>query len=139
MTTTAVTLAPLYLNDVSFVVEDDDYQAAIQSVAFTPSSKTVTEVGGTPDAVYTFPGPTSWTCDLSFMQDWSTANSLSLYLFNNDGQSKAVTFVPNTGGPTITATVVITAGAIGGDIGSVGKAKVSLGVSGKPVITPAGS
>ncbi|GAB3608590.1 hypothetical protein GCM10027414_07150 [Humibacter ginsengiterrae] len=138
MTATVIGVQPLFMNNVSFVVDTDEFAAAISSVTFTPSTKNVTFQGGTPDASFTFPTPATWTADLEFAQDWTTPNSLSFYLYNNAGTTKSVTFLPVAGGATITATLVIAEGAVGGAIGTaVPTAKVSLGVNGRPVITPA--
>lgn len=137
MTAVQIDVNPLYLSDIVFATADDSFEKAISSVTFTPSSKNATFQGGTPDATFTYPGPTTWTCDLEFAQDWDTANSLSLFLFNNQGETIAVTFTPKTGGASIAATLIVTPGSIGGNIGSVSTSKVSLGVQGKPTITPA--
>lgn len=136
MTVTQVDVTPLYLNNVLFESATEGYEKAISSVAFTPSSGVVTFQGGIPSATFTYPKPTSWTCDLEYAQDWDTADSLSNFLHAHEGETLAVTFYPINGGASITATIVIAPGAIGGNIGAVGTAKVSLGVSGKPAITP---
>jgi hypothetical protein len=137
MTATQIDVSPLYLNDVIFATATSSFEKAISSVAFTPSTKTVTFQGGTPSATYSFPGPTSWTCDLTYAQDWDTAGSLSQFLHDNAGTSVPVTFTPASGGGSWAATIVIAPGAVGGNIGDVSTAKVSLGVSGTPAFTPA--
>lgn len=137
MTATQIDVAPLFLNNYTLVIDSDSYEKAISSATFTPSSKIVSFQGGTPDASFNFPTPATWTCDLEFAQDWTTTGSLSQYLHTNEGLVKPCTFVPNADGPTVAANIIVTPGAIGGGVGTVGTAKVSLGVNGKPTIQPA--
>ncbi len=132
-----ITIDPIILNDVTLTVGTDDYQAHVSQVEFTPSSSTVTWKGLTPSSVHSFGTTATWTCTLAYAQDWTTANSLSQYLFANEGESVEMTFEPKAGGPSFTATVIITPGAIGGSVDSVAVATVTLGVSGKPALVPA--
>lgn len=140
MTVTSIEVAPLFLNDIVMQIgTSDSFETAISSATFTPSNKLVTFQGGTPDSVFNFPGPTTWTLDLEYAQDWDTTGSLSNYLHANEGAVVAAVFTPKEGDsetPTVTANIIITPGSIGGDIGAVGTAKVSLGLNGRPVIVP---
>lgn len=129
-----ITVNPFVLRDVLFTVDADSYQAHVSAVTFTPASSIVNWQGLTPDATFSFPTATTWTADLEYAQDWSTADSLSRYLFEHEGDEVDVTFEPVAGGPSITATLVIVPGAIGGTVNQVATATVSLGVKGKPVL-----
>jgi hypothetical protein len=71
--------------------------------------------------------------DLTYAQDWAEASSLSRYLHDNEGERVTAVFEPIDGGPSVTATITITPGAIGGDTTAVAGATVQLG-STKPVI-----
>lgn len=129
-----ITVNPFVMRDVLFNVAADGYKAHVSSVTFTPSSTVVTWQGLTPAAAFSFGANATWTCDLEFAQDWSTASSLSRYLFENEGAEVEVVFEPVAGGPSITATLIVTPGAVGGAVNSVAVATVSLGVQGKPVL-----
>lgn len=131
-----VTVNPFVMRDVIFNVDADGYKAHVSNVTFTPSSSVVTWQGLTPTAAFSFGTNATWTCDLEFAQDWSTAGSLSRYLFENEGEEVSVTFEPVAGGPGITATLIVTPGAVGGAVNAVAVATVSLGVKGKPVLAP---
>lgn len=136
-----ITVAPIILNDVVLTVGTDNYEAHVSKVQFDPSSTVVKWKGLTPASAFNFGTTADWTVSLEFAQDWATTNSLSKYLFDNEGTSKVVTFKPKkpaTGtAPTWTATVIITPGAIGGAVDSVATASVTLGVQGKPALTVA--
>lgn len=113
----------------------DDFAKYVSSVTFTPSASTITwtGLGGN---TYTDVATATWTCDLAYLQDWTSTNSLSQYLFNHEGDTVPATFEPKNGGPSFTASIVITPGAIGGDVNAYATATVSLGVVGKPVLVP---
>jgi hypothetical protein len=131
-----VTPTPLFMKDCLFVLDTagDSYQKAITRVAFTPSSSPVSLTAVSPGAVYTESPLATWTCELSFAQDWADADSLSRFLFDHEGETLPVTFEPVTGGATITAELVITPGSIGGDVSAYAVSTVTLGVVGKPAI-----
>jgi hypothetical protein len=132
-----ITPEPLFLSNSTATIGTDNYEAAINSVTFTPSTSTVTFKGLKPGSVFTRQTAATWVCELQFVQDWETVGSLSNYLHANEGTSVTITFVPEDGGPSVTATVIITPGAIGGAVDTFGVATVSLGVDGKPAIAPA--
>jgi hypothetical protein len=135
-----ITVNPLYLKDTTFLVAADNYEAALSSVSFTPASSTATWQGLTPAASFTFATTATWTCTLEYAQDWGTTNSLSQYLFANEGKEVVVKFAPQKGtttAPTFTATVIITPGSVGGAVNSVATASVTLAVKGKPTLAPA--
>lgn len=132
-----IAVHPLVLKDVLLTVGTDNYEAHVSSVTFTPSASTVTWKGLTPTSVHTAGTTATWTVDLTYVQDWDTPNSLSAYLFDNEGEEVTVTFEPVNGGDSFGATIIAAPGAIGGAVDTFGETTVSLGVKGKPVRTPA--
>ncbi|MCM3778988.1 hypothetical protein [Microbacterium hydrocarbonoxydans] len=133
-----ITVAPFVLKDVLLTVGTDNYEAHVSQVELTPSASTQTWQGLTPTSVHTDMSTATWTCTLAYAQDWETANSLSVYLFNNEGQTKSVVFRPRSGsGPSFEVDVIVTPGAIGGSVNSFATATVTLGVKGRPELVPA--
>lgn len=134
-----IAVQPIVLKDVLLTVGTDNYEAHVSEVVFEPSTSIQTWQGLTPTATFTDATGATWTCKLTFAQDWATANSLSKYLFDNEGTTKAVKFKPKkpaTGtAPTWSATVVIVPGSIGGTVNTFATASVVLGVQGKPALT----
>ena len=132
-----ISVQPLYLKDVVLTVDGDTYEKHVSGVTFTPSVSTATFKGLDSDAVFTQASNASWTCDLSFVQDWETAGSLSAYLFNNAGSEVTLSFLPPPGSGTWSATVIIVPGAVGGTVDAYATSTVSLPVQGQPTYTPA--
>lgn len=128
---------PFILRDVLFTVGADNYQAHVSQVEFVPTSSLVNWKGLTPTAVFTFGTASTWAATIALAQDWDTPDSLSRYLFDNEGESVAVVFEPVAGGPAISATLIVAPGSIGGTIDTVGVSTVTLGVVGKPTLEPA--
>jgi len=109
----------------------------VDQVIFTPSSSSQTWTG-LGQNTHTDVSTATWTLGLRYAQDWASATSLSRYLFDNEGDTVSMTFRPKSGaGPSFTAQVVITPGAIGGDVNAYATASVTLGVNGKPQLVPA--
>jgi len=131
-----INVSPIVLKDVLLRVTDGatthDFEKHVSQVEFAPSSSVVNWKGLNPAALYSAGTSATWTCTLSYAQDWETANSLSSFLFDNEGESIPVLFEPVTGGQGWEATLIITPGAIGGSVDSVAVASVTLGVVGKP-------
>ncbi|PPG84232.1 hypothetical protein C5C56_06150 [Rathayibacter sp. AY1D1] len=131
-----ISSTPLVMKNATFKVGADNYEAAISSVVFTPSADTVTWQGLTPASSYRNQSSATWECAITFLQDYSNSASLSRYLFNNEGLTVNVEFVPaaGTGATKITASVILLPGQIGGNVNAIQEATVTLGVSGKPQI-----
>lgn len=129
-----IAVAPFLMRDCLFQVASDAYEKHVSAVEFMPASSVVNWKGLTPDAVFSFGTPATWTCNLSFAQDWSTAGSLSRYLFEHEGDEISVTFEPVADGPSVTATLIVAAGSIGGPVDSVAVSTVTLGCKAKPVL-----
>lgn len=130
-------VAPIILKNVLFSVEGDSYEKHVSAVEFVPSPSTVTWKGLTPSAVFTFGTTATWECNLTYAQDWETTDSLSRYLFENEGEEIDVIFEPVNGGAGFSATLIVAPGSIGGAVDSVLSATVTLGVKGKPAYIPA--
>lgn len=131
-----IPVQPRLFKNYLLKVGSDNYETSVNNVTITPSSDVQTWKGGTPDAVFTDSTPSTWQVSLTYSQDWTTSNSLAIFLLNNEGQSKVIEFSPLGSGPKFTVTVIIVAGQIGGASGAYGEASVTLGVQGKPVFTP---
>jgi len=124
---------PFIMRDCTFTVEADNYEAHVSQVEFVPSSSVVRFKGLTPASNHAFGTTAEWVANLAYAQDWNTADSLSEYLHEHEGESIEVEFVPVSGGRPITATLIVTPGAIGGSVDAVAVASVSL-ASTKPVL-----
>ncbi|MEX1079806.1 MAG: hypothetical protein WED09_11935 [Homoserinimonas sp.] len=130
----AIAVNPFIMKDCLLTVALDSYEAHVSAVEFVPSASPVTWKGLTPTSVFSFGTNATWACNLSFAQDWETADSLSRYLFENEGDEIEVVFEPVSGGSSVTATLLITPGSIGGAVDSVAVSTVTLGVKGKPAL-----
>jgi hypothetical protein len=130
-----IAVQPFVLKDVLLGIEADNYEAHVSAVTFTPANSAQEWRGLTPTSVYTDPGSETWTVTLELAQDWQTPNSLSRYLFENAGQTVAVTFAPQAGvGPTFEANVTLVSPAIGGTGNAYATSSVTCGVQGRPTL-----
>lgn len=131
-----IAVNPFLMGDCTLTVELDNYEAHVSTVEFAPTSQPVTWKGLTPTAVFSFGTNATWVCNLGFAQDWATADSLSRYLFEHEGEEIDVVFAPKAGGPTVSATLIVTPGSIGGAVDAVAVSTVALGCKGKPTLAP---
>tara|TARA_R100000365_G_C2732152_1_gene62218 strand:- start:146 stop:565 length:420 start_codon:yes stop_codon:yes gene_type:complete len=128
-----INVAPIILRDVLLRFSygegptTSDFEKHVSQVELTPSASTVTWKGLTPTAVFTDTGFATWTCSLSFAQDWETTDSLSQFLYDHEGEKLDVLFEPVSGGAGWESTITISPGAIGGSVDSVAVATVTLG------------
>lgn len=127
-----IAIAPLFMSASTLTIGLDDYAAHISGAQFVPSSSAVTWKGLKPGATFTQQTSATWALTLNYAQDWETANSLSQYLLAHEGETVEMTLAPVDGGQAFSASVVITPGAIGGDVDTFGTTSVTLGVLGKP-------
>ena len=137
---TAIAVQPYVLKNAVLTVDVDDYAAHVSSVVFTPSSSVVTWIGLTPSSAFSDSATPTWVCDIAYAQDWTTADSFSQYLLENQGQTKTVVFKPigaTVGDPVFTADIIIVAGPIGGEVNTVQVGTVSCGVVGEPELSSA--
>ena len=124
---------PYSLKNATLAIDVDDYTAAVTQVEFTPSTATST-VRTIDGVAHKDQSTAEWNCTIGFIQDLDPSGLLR-YLLDHDGESKSVSFVPESGGPTITADLVVSPGAIGGTAGAdLAVGSVTL-VSSKPVFT----
>lgn len=124
---------PYALKNATLSIETDDYTAAVTQVEFSPSvaTSTVRTIDG---VAHKDQSTSEWNCTIGFIQDLDPSGLLR-YMLDHDGESKSVSFVPESGGPTITADLVVSPGAIGGTAGAdLAVGSVTL-VSSKPVFT----
>lgn len=135
---------PLLLKDVVLSLDADaggvgtpvDFAVELTQVEFTPSASQQTLRTLSPDGVYTETSQATWTCTLGYVQDWDATTSLSRFLFDNEGKEVPVIFEPRSGtGTRWSATLVITPGAIGGQVDAWAQTSVTLGVKGRPTPT----
>jgi len=131
----AIAVAPLILKDVTLTLGTDSYEKHVSEVRFTPSASTISWTGLGGNTV-TDVATATWVAVLGYVQDWETVDSLSAYLLANEGESVEASFKPKSGsGPSFTATLAITPGAIGGAVNAYATTSVTLG-STKPVLVP---
>lgn len=122
---------------LKFGAAGDNYEKHVSGVTLTPSTSVVTWKGAAPDANYSDVTTATWTLTLEFAQDWETADSLSQYLFENEGELiEGLEFSPLGAGPKFTVDAVVTPGQIGGAVDAYGAASVTMGIVGRPVFTP---
>lgn len=128
---------PLYLADSIITLGGDDYQAAISSAVFTPSTPAPQVFKGlTPTARYKRQGLADWTLDLGYVQDPDDEDSLSNYLHDHEGEEIDAVIEPNDGGSSWAAKINVAAGSLGGAVETYGTSTVSCS-STKPARTAA--
>ncbi|MCE4024665.1 hypothetical protein LXM50_01620 [Microbacterium sp. Au-Mic1] len=135
----AIPVQPIFLNDVSVKIGTDTYEASLTTVRFEPTSNIVRWKGMSPASQYAFMSTPVYDGTLTFAQDWTTSNSLSQYLKTNQGKPVTIEFKPKkpaTGtAATVTATIIVAPGTIGGDIDTVATATIQVAVVGEPSVT----
>lgn len=130
-----IAVKPLVLKDVLLKIAADNYEKHVSGVTFVPSSSQIQWQGLTPDAAFTDVANATWAVTLNYVQDWETDDSLSQYLYENEGETVEMVFTPvkGAGKKTFTVNVTITPGQIGGEVNAYATTSVTLG-SDKPVI-----
>lgn len=96
-------------------VDTDDFSAQLSAIKLTPTTPTGTWVGITGN-VQQDQGKATWTAQFGAIQDLDTTGFLR-WLLANEGKKAVVTAILATGGGTITTTVTLAAGEIGGEVG----------------------
>lgn len=122
---------PYSLKTATMTIAADDFTAALSQVEFVPSTSASTwrGIGGNVVRDQTI---AEWTANLGFAQDLD-ATGLLRYLHENEGTEVAAVFTPEAAGPTVSATIVLSPGTIGGTAdGNIATGSVSLAVIGKP-------
>lgn len=124
-----VAVSPYYIEDATLKIgATDTYEAHCSRIEATESSPVVWR-GLTPSSRFK---RGAWQLQIDLAQDWETANSLSNYLFDHDGEVVPVEFAPVAGGQTFYAQAVLAPSGIGGAQGSVAVASVTLELTAKP-------
>lgn len=127
---TLIDVKPRVFKHYALKIGADNYEKHVSGVSLVPNAPTQTWQGAHPDSSFSDVQKATWTCQLEYAQDWETANSLSRYLMEHEGEIiNAVEFSPLGSGPKFTANLTITPGTIGGAIGAFGTATVTLGSS----------
>ena len=130
-----VAAAPFVLKNVTCGIGTDSYEAALRTVRFDPTTNVIKWRGLTPTSRFRFASDPEWTATVTFAQDFASASSLSKRLHSAvPGESVVMTFDPIAGGATITATILLVPGTIGGDIDTVPESSVTFEVVGAPVL-----
>jgi hypothetical protein len=134
---TVVPVKPFVLKDVTLLIGTDNFEMHVSQVEFVPTTQLQTWRGLSPNAVFTDQSAPTWACTLAYAQDWSTINTLSSYLFANEGQVKSATFKPDVNSPQAewAADLIMSSGSIGGTVDAFSVGSVTLGVQGRPVPT----
>ncbi|RNL58974.1 hypothetical protein [Arthrobacter oryzae] len=129
---------PLFLKSASISVSGVEYADLITNVVFTPTTPTLTHKGIS-GKVATSVGATEWSVTFDYAQSFDTAGSLALRLFNDEGKKVPAIFKPEgaASAATITATVTLLPGTMGGAVDAAATSSVTLPIDGKPTIVPA--
>lgn len=137
-----VAVRPFIMRNAIVTLGTDDFAAAVSTASITNSSGTTDFKGLKPPAVFTFPQATTFALELTYAQDWSSAESLSKWLWDHQGETVPFTLNPDDtatdltlGSTAWTGTVAVAPGSVGGDVDSVATASVTLGIVGRPVPT----
>ena len=129
---------PLVMKDVELLLGDgtDDFRKHVSGVTYTPTTPTQTWTG-LGQNTHTDVGSPTWVLQLDYVQDWDSADSLSRWLFDHQGETVAAEFRPRAGtGPAFGSNVTIVPGAIGGQVNAYATTSVQLGTD-APQLLPA--
>lgn len=109
----------------------DEFTSAVTSCALVPNAPVaqVADIGG---GVASFVGANIWVAQITFNQDWKTANSLSQKLLTLHGSTQYVKYTPDNGGKVATFQVIVQAAQMGGAASSLHTATVNLQVINQP-------
>lgn len=146
---TPVAVEPYISTDFSIVVTPEggaatEYAEAASSAAVVPSGGVATWKGGRKTAVFSRSTSPTYTFELNIAQDWSTAESLSIFCQEHGGEVVDVTFIPNYHDApakrrAATFRAIVPYVNAGGDIDAFAVAAASWAVLGAPEWGPAGA
>lgn len=131
-----IAVQPRTFKNCNLAIGEDQYQSHVSAATFIPSATEVVWKGASEGAVFTDMTRASWKLQLDYAQDWETADALSRYLHEHEGEIVPVEFQPVDGGAAFTAMVIITPGPAGGTVDATMTGSVTLGVQGKPNLPP---
>lgn len=138
-----IPVKPFMMQDAVLKFAADDFAAACSQIALVPSSSVVVFKGLKRNSS-SFPTTATWVCNLTYAQDWETAQSLARYLHDHEGETIEAQVLPQTAvpdpdnpGSTIpgigfAVQIIVAPGQIGGNVDQVASSTVSLGVDGRP-------
>jgi len=134
---TAVAVEPYLSTDFSIIIEGVEYAEAASSAKLTPSASVATWKGGRKTSVFSRSTSPTYSFDLNIAQDWSTAESLSIFCQEHGGEEVEVVFVPNFHADTAkhrvaTFRAIVPFVDAGGDIDAFATAAASWSVLGAP-------
>lgn len=128
---------PFVMRDVDLVFGVDNYEAHVSQCEYVPTTPSLTWTGLANNTV-SANGTATWGLTIAGAQDWETAESLSQFLHDHEGETVPVTLTPADGSGTFESTVTISPANIGGTAAAFAVFTVTLG-STKPEFTPAGT
>lgn len=137
------TFKPFQIHNHSIVFDpaaaNIDFADAISSFKLSPQQSIATWKGGRPSAVYSDISAAVWQATISLAQDWDALASFANYLIANAGKSVPVDYRPKgaTGAVKVSATLILAAPEVGGDIDAWAATAITCGVVGVPVFTGA--
>jgi hypothetical protein len=134
----AATFQPIILGTSTLTINGVAYANQISKAVWTPTSATTTwtAIDGT---TFTINQAATWVLEITLAQDFNVPGTVSLsrYLHGAEGTSVVAVFKPiGAEAETVTATITITPGAIGGDTTAIAESTVTMG-STKPVLNAA--
>lgn len=129
-------MAAIFLRNATVTIDGADRSDDVENFTLTPSTEdyTFTPVSGN---IARAVGATSWTCSFNYTQDYSSADTITMKSISSVGQSVSAVFKPKgtaVGGPTISATIILKPGVVGGGQGLL-LATAEWPVVGQPNIT----
>lgn len=134
----ANTFTPIVLKDVNFVLGDEatgpDFKCQLKSITLTPDTNVIREKTMCPEGQYSAVDDPEWTLELGYLWGTDTAASGALadFLLAHKGETMAFAFRPIADGKGYNGSVIIVAGALGGDYGEFAEQSVSLPLVGQP-------
>ncbi|MFP7760909.1 hypothetical protein [Marisediminicola sp. LYQ85] len=131
-----ITGSPFRFTDGTIRIGTDNYEALVSAAELVPTTTSSTFKAINGDS-HTKSGKASYTLNLSFAQDWENDDSLSNYLFENEGTVVEAELRPASGGKGFAVEVELAAPNIGGTADTDAVSTVAMGCQGKPTILPA--
>lgn len=122
------------LRDTECTFDGTDYANQLTKIRFVPDTPTQTLRTLVPDGVVQDIDSATWVLELSGIQDHVTAQGFCAYCTTNAGDTVTVVYTPRTGGPVMTADVILKAMPFGGEQGAFTTFETELPVVGTPVI-----
>lgn len=136
-----IAVKPFVLRDCTLNIKDGatdigDFEAHVSRVEITPTTSVQVFKGLTPTSVHQDVASPEWTANVDYAQDWETANAWAQYTLANVGKKVTAKFTPKngTGLKSITVTITLLPGGIGGTVGSFATASGAYPVDGQPVL-----